>query len=262
MRFPDQDRVIYERNPLVEVICQIRFPRNLEIESQLPIEFQKLISIDFPLLETRETVAVQIPKESAPAEGSRLPYSRSTIFDFATLDKNWKVSLGSDFVALACGDYRMWDEFQPRIRNIIDVTVGVYSPPTFTRIGLRYKNMIDRVELELSEEPWRELLSEHIVGILAYEDVPEEDIASCDSTIIMQMDEGIVAARHGLYKNTGTGELAYGIDNDFFVQTETGVSVDDTNRLLNEFNADARRLFRWCIRDKLHIALRPEPIPD
>ena len=47
--FPDAPRVMYERNPLVEVICQVRFPPVLRIEAQLPDAFQDRIRDVFPI---------------------------------------------------------------------------------------------------------------------------------------------------------------------------------------------------------------------
>ena len=37
---PEAEWVIYETNPLHEVICQVRFPRILKLETETPIEFQ------------------------------------------------------------------------------------------------------------------------------------------------------------------------------------------------------------------------------
>ena len=39
----------YSRNPLIQVIMQIRFPSLLEISNKDPVEFQQKIRTDFPL---------------------------------------------------------------------------------------------------------------------------------------------------------------------------------------------------------------------
>ncbi|MCX6020148.1 MAG: TIGR04255 family protein, partial [Chloroflexi bacterium] len=49
MLFPDSERVIYGRNPLVEVICQIRFPTILRISEGNLSDFQDKIRIEYPL---------------------------------------------------------------------------------------------------------------------------------------------------------------------------------------------------------------------
>ena len=34
--FPDTPRVVYNKNPLFEVLCQLRFPHILRIETEIP----------------------------------------------------------------------------------------------------------------------------------------------------------------------------------------------------------------------------------
>ena len=42
--FSYEDRCIYRRSPLIEVICQLRFPAILRIDAQAPAQFQEAIS--------------------------------------------------------------------------------------------------------------------------------------------------------------------------------------------------------------------------
>jgi hypothetical protein len=51
--FPDSARVIYGKAPLTGVVCQLRFPPILRIESAPPADFQDRIREQFPLLERR-----------------------------------------------------------------------------------------------------------------------------------------------------------------------------------------------------------------
>ena len=49
MPFPQVDRVVYEVNPLDEVVCQLRFPKSFRLESQPPVELQERMRKTFPL---------------------------------------------------------------------------------------------------------------------------------------------------------------------------------------------------------------------
>lgn len=49
MPFPESKRVFYVKNPLAEVICQLRFPAILRIGAESPHEFQERIRDHLPL---------------------------------------------------------------------------------------------------------------------------------------------------------------------------------------------------------------------
>ena len=49
MVFPNFERVVYKKNPLEEVICQLRFPPILRIDSGNAADFQDVIRQDYPL---------------------------------------------------------------------------------------------------------------------------------------------------------------------------------------------------------------------
>ena len=52
-------RVFLKNHSLQEVVSQIRFPKLLEIESELPVRFQKLIQQDYPLLSVAKVLEVR-----------------------------------------------------------------------------------------------------------------------------------------------------------------------------------------------------------
>jgi hypothetical protein len=50
MAFLDNvERVLYEKNPLESVICQVRFPTILRVDSEVPSDFQDRIRGRFPI---------------------------------------------------------------------------------------------------------------------------------------------------------------------------------------------------------------------
>ena len=64
--FPPVERVIYRKAPLVEVICQVRFPADLRIETTPPADFQQRVRSHFPLLAQRSRAVLSaIPAEMA-----------------------------------------------------------------------------------------------------------------------------------------------------------------------------------------------------
>ena len=62
MPFPRSEKVIYQKPPLVEVICQLRFPANLRIEASSPVEFQDAVKAEFPIY--RSSLSSPSPRPS------------------------------------------------------------------------------------------------------------------------------------------------------------------------------------------------------
>ena len=58
MKFPESPRVRYSRNPLLEVICQLRFPKILSIETEVPVGFQEDIRSEYPVFKTSRSRCV------------------------------------------------------------------------------------------------------------------------------------------------------------------------------------------------------------
>ena len=54
MLFAPYERYQYARAPLVEVICQLRFPTILSIGAKEPAEFQEAIRKDLPQYAARQ----------------------------------------------------------------------------------------------------------------------------------------------------------------------------------------------------------------
>src|SRR5262249_45350426 len=145
-----------------EVICQIKFPRALEIENRLPVDFQKDLTITYPLLETRDVVTIGI----VPAAGEPSTFSRSALYEFLTLDRSCKIALTSEFVAVSTQVYNQWTDFRQHIERAPTAVQKHYAPSAFTRIGLRYVNVIERERLGLRRAPWRSLIRKSLLGVV------------------------------------------------------------------------------------------------
>jgi len=60
MPFPDAPRVIYQENPLVEVICQLRFPTILEISASEPALFREQYANSFPYMKGKPALRLWV----------------------------------------------------------------------------------------------------------------------------------------------------------------------------------------------------------
>src|SRR5690242_14515855 len=94
--FPASPRYHYERAPLVQVVCQLRFPPILRIEAEPPAAFQERIRAIFPLVE--QVGAVNLPGAQIPPE--MLQMLAATVkfggYQFLKEDRATQIALTND----------------------------------------------------------------------------------------------------------------------------------------------------------------------
>jgi uncharacterized protein (TIGR04255 family) len=262
MPFPDSPRVIYKKNPLTEVLCQLRFPSILRIDTEPPAAFQERVRQEYPLYSegVRQEIALpQLPKQIAQRLGEELGFSKiGKAYDFLSPDREWTIGLTRDFLALSTQRYERWEGFREHLQLPLRSLLAEYAPPFFTRIGLRYQDIIRRSALGQEDANWSELLQPHISGELA-SDV-SGDLESTMRQTVIRLPDGRSHVRivHGLVEIPAPPEVCYVIDSDFYTDQQT--EPEDATDTLNAFNTQSRRLFRWCITDRLHRSMDPQPI--
>ncbi len=261
MSFPESERVIYDKNPLIDVVCQLRFPSILRIDAESPTSFQEAIREDYPLYE--EVLGADLVTKMLPdlvrLMGRDVQFPGGKTYQFSTDDQLWRLTLTRDFLALTCNKYERWEDFRKHLDRPIEALIKAYKPAFFTRIGLRYRDIISRDKLGLKGYKWSQILRPHIAGELA-SDIAENVVGISSEVVIRLEDtEGRVHLRHGLVQDAQTQELCYLIDADHYF--EGRVKTPDAYRYLDQFNSTAGRLFRWCIQDDLNRAMGPRPVP-
>lgn len=257
MSFPESERVLYEKNQLVEVICELRFPTVLRMESEPPASFQERIRREYPF-------ARKTPPLISPELGRLLPAELNfgaggVGYNFSSADKLWTVGLNSGSISLSTRSYQRWEHFKSRLASVLPPFVDEYSPNLYSRVGLRYRNLVQRRELGLEQIPWSDLLRPYIAGVLSLAEMSQAVDEAVQQLLIRLPDQrATVRINHGLAVLSETGEICYTIDNDLF--SEVTMEADDATDKLEEFNDIAARIFRWCITDRLHSAMLPRPL--
>ncbi len=253
MPFPESERVIYGETPLVQVICQIRFPTILGIGSTDPADFQERIRSEYPLYERRSSLSADAA-ELAQRLAIPLPPA-NVIHSFKTEEEDREIVLANEYLTLTDNAYERWETFVSSLETVKTALEELYRPSFYSRVGLRYINFINRKRLKLEEVTWAELMNPILVGVLADDHVgPHVEEASGESLLDLGAG-GRVRIRHGLARQPEIEEFGYMIDADFFTTEKEGET--DVSARLADFNRLAGRLFRWAIADRLHQALRP-----
>lgn len=264
MPFPDAPRISYHRNPLDRVVCQLRFPPILRIDAEIPASFQEMVRAEFPNFGEKSEWKFELPvglQAQVPTEILRqvVQTSGNKNYEFTSEDKVWTINLTRTFVALSTGIYTRWEDFKQKLTIPFGALLEVYSPQYFSRIGLRYVDVIRRSKLGLEDVGWNELLQPYISGLLAADRV-RHFVRNFENRYEIQLEDqkSVVRILTKFVEAKDEGQLSYMIDSDFF---RTGrMEVDNALSTLDYFNVRASRLIQWCITDTLHQAMQPEEL--
>ena len=258
--FSNQPRKFYRRSPLIEVICQLRFPDILKIEAHEPADFQDAIRQVYPQYAKR---IEQLPPQNAG--GKMVEQGTVNNYQFISADSGWKVSLAKGFIALSTTRYTRWEEFAKRLDRVLAALIQLYQPAYFTRVGLRYINAIDRAALGLEDCLWRELIQPGYLALLADEDAQESAFSKCELSASLNLPGGAkanVKSGPGTLRkvNNRTKEATetrvFMLDLDVYMDGKT--PLGQTAPALNIVHGNAGSLFRGAVTDTLLDAMGPE----
>ncbi len=260
--FSHEPRCIYRNHQLAEVICQLRFPEILSIESNAPAQFQEAIRQEFPMYSCRkETPAPLI--SGVPGNLSVQPLAQNNNYQFVSADGVWRVNLTSKFISLSCNRYTCWEDFAQMLDKPLAAFIQVYRPAFFSRVGLRYLNFISRRTLQMEDTPFRELMQPAYLGILDEDDVTEEITGRCSMDAEVALRGGCKCKLHagpGMVKRNGQTdpEIKFVFDMDLYM--EGNVPVNVSAGALQTLHDQAYPIFRGAITNTLHEAMGPERI--
>lgn len=260
MQLPPYERVIYQRNPLIEVVCQLYFPTILRINNQEPWEFQEAIREDYPIYQQTQP---NIPPELLDIVkklGTPLP-NQNIIHNFKSEDLTWQLSINKDLITLATTKYEKYEQFETKLKTILNIFEEIYHNKFYLKINLIYKDLIQRSKLNILDVNWSELIQPEIASEL-HNPIFSPCLSQFLKRMEIQLDEGKLNLNHGLVmatdSETQTQELCYLLDANFF--REGKQENEYVWNTLRTFNKLSGQLFRWSITDKLHNAMLPEPI--
>ena len=259
MLFAEYERCQYARPPLVEVICQFRFPAILSIGAKEPAEFQEAIRRDFPKYMARqEQPAPKITGLGGPNPKVE-PQSPITNYNFISADGAWKLNLTTGFIALSTLRYTRWEDFANKLDKPLAQFIQIYEPAFFERIGLRYVNALSRRALGLEDLLWDDLVQSQYLGVLGEPDVDEQSVSKCAVDVELGLAEGCRAKIHAgpglLNGGKSDKEVKFILDGDF--SANGNLSADSVPAKLEDLHRYAVRFFHGAVTPQLHAAMGP-----
>lgn len=258
MLFADNTRYSYVNSPLIETICQLRFPTILSIGSTEPAQFQEAIRGDFPKYAAR-----QEQQQARLVNGKVEQPPAVTNYNFISADGLWKVNLTKDFIALSTLRYTRWEDFAQKLDKVLALFIQIYQPAFFERIGLRYVNAISRQKLGLEGELWDDLIESPFIGVLAEPDVDQDKVNKNSLDVEMTLEQGCRLKLHAGPGMLGDGkrdpEPKFILDGDFSV-LEQNIPADRITAHLGNLHDYAVRLFNAAVTRELREAMGPIPL--
>lgn len=256
MLFDPRPRSHYEKAPVHEVICQLRFPTILTINNVEPADFQERIRADFPQYARKQDL---LPPKLV--NGKPEPQAPVTNYHFLSADGRWKLNLTKDFIALSTLSYPGWEDFARMLDKPLAAFIQLYQPAYFQRVGLRYLNLISRAALDLEDTPWRALIAPAYLGVLAEADADEHQVLSCGYDTHLKLDSSCTAKIHagiGRVKAGGPNapqdpELKFIFDMDLSMSGNTPCGL--AAAALETLHGHSTRVFEGAITDTLRNAL-------
>ena len=263
MLFSAHPRAQYRKAPAHEVICQLRFPTILSINTVEPADFQEAIRAEFPKYARRQDTTppkITLVNGSAPKVEQQPPVIN---YHFLSADNQWKLNLTKDFIALSTLHYTGWEEFARHLDKPLAAFIKLYKPAYFQRVGLRYVNIFSRSSLGIEDAKWAELISPAYVGPLCQPDAMEENFLNCASDLLLQLDSSCRAKIHagpGRLKNTAQGapqdpEVKFIFDMDLSMGGDVPCTLSAAG--LEALHGHATRIFEGAVTDRLRTAMGP-----
>lgn len=234
--------------PLVRVIAQVRFPPILTIgEAGSVAPFQETIRAAYPICEDERVHHVVL----GPSGGPNVKEVR--VWRFRDRSRNWRVSLGTDFVSLETKAYESRENFLERLRHVISGVETTLEPQEAQRLGVRYIDRLTGPAIERISE----LVKTDVLGVsqTALGHVAQHVLT--DS--LFPAEEGRIRARWGNLPPKGTidaealepsDEASWILDLDMFRSEPQTFSTDQLMETATQFAQRIYTVFRWIVTDE------------
>ena len=177
---------------------------------------------------------------------------------FISSDESYKINLTASFISISTLKYTQWEEFRKHIEFVVPIFETVYKPAFYTRVGLRYIDVINRENLGLEKVGWNELIEPHVLGIMT-PDI-ETGIKSYRADAEYQNPENNAATKvhFELVHVNNQKELSLLIDCDYYSQSTT--QKEGVNTVADMLHANSSNFINNAITERLSSAMEPVEI--
>lgn len=132
LTLPHVEPARFDKNFLRQAVCEFRFPTLFELEgTRPPPSFAKALRKDYPVYQANDDLSVSVNG-----------VDKAHVHVFTSLKPGWNVTLRAASVTLETTRYDSFENFQKRLKLLVKAAADVIDSEYFTRIGMRYINVI------------------------------------------------------------------------------------------------------------------------
>ena len=254
--FGNHQKQEYRKSLLFEIIFQARFPDNLRIPNETPLDFQSnMRDQGYPNFNVNLAPIQDIFK---PDLGGIPELLNTYIFSSADRNRPYQISLSKDSISLThFGSYNKGDDFKIRLIKILESFVNIYGFSSFGRLGLRHRNMINEKNIpDITSGKIKSLIPESIFPELKQSNADE--IKSIHKRYTLDDGKISINASYALETVSGiygqillNNQISYFIDIDCF--TDLSIEkIQDVSEFYGLFiQKNYWNAFEWSITDDL-----------
>jgi uncharacterized protein (TIGR04255 family) len=231
---PLQPHRVFERNPLVAVVVELRFFPILKIPAKVA-DFQENVRARFPAFqEARRQIVTLGP---APVE-----IRTEQFFTFTRQDESATLTLSTSSLSLESRRHDRRENFIADVKVGLDGLSKACGPIALKRLGLRYVDVIDREQIEKDlgrATSWDRLISARFASVPAGIADTNGTLFACEVASPMT-SSGAQTVRYGLVKDADT-RIKFRLDVDRY--REEAVDPGSVVTSLNSFADDIFAVF-------------------
>ncbi|ETR72591.1 MAG: hypothetical protein OMM_01598 [Candidatus Magnetoglobus multicellularis str. Araruama] len=229
---------IYPNSPLIEVVCEIRFPAELSIDCRKDTFYEKI----------RDTYPViLIPQNNSGITGSIQPYR------FEDKQNTSGLMIGIDRFSYYEKEYTGHKQFIKEFLRIFKLLTDLFNIKKLTRLGWRYINIIP-FSREGEIIPVNQFLNLNV-------QLPEgfsEQFENLSVMFMSKVPEGSITTRIESIIKAADQQEALLLDFDFSMTEKLVISK--LNSCVNKAHTQTRHLFEVLITEQYRQYLRGEEI--
>ena len=237
VRFSSENSKRFKLNFLQKAVCEFRFPTLMELGSgKPPAAFVTALRKEYPYMEVTNEVTL----------GLDSTHDMNHAHIFKSQKGNWIISLKQNAFLIETTTYSRHEKMREKIEQMLTAALPIIDSDFFTRIGLRYINLID-----VGEDPLNGWICDELTAPLRTRLF--YGVAEFSGNMLIQAEDGGCLLQHSLKRNTKARDGAtvppgYVIDIDAF---RNGVAATEAMSTIDEMHKQAFNVFDWAIGPRL-----------